>query len=324
LTYSYDYIISGAGCAGLSLLYRLLQEPSLQHKSILVIDKAPKTKTTEPGVLGKDDGLFQHIIHHQWNQLNFKSNTYQTTVDIAPYQYKMLQGLDFYNHVMQAAQAFPNVQFVYENITDIQSQQNSAVVITNAKVYSAPYVFNSVIFPDQKITEGLLQHFKGWLIKTEKPLFNAAVATFMDFTVSQQYGTTFMYVLPTGSHTALVEYTLFTAALLQEEAYTTALHNYISQQLGIQDFQIVHEEFGIIPMTTHSFQQKDGNVINIGTAGGDTKGSSGYTFQFIQKRTAQIIDSLVKNQHPGTTSLLSKKKFKLYDDVLLHVLENKK
>ena len=34
----YDYIITGAGCAGLSLLQRILLEPTLSSKNILVID----------------------------------------------------------------------------------------------------------------------------------------------------------------------------------------------------------------------------------------------------------------------------------------------
>ena len=41
----YDYIIAGSGCAGLSLLYKILQTPSLQNKSILVIDKDQKVRT---------------------------------------------------------------------------------------------------------------------------------------------------------------------------------------------------------------------------------------------------------------------------------------
>ena len=124
MTSSYDYIISGAGCAGLSLLYRMLQEPVLQHKKILVIDNAPKTKNDRTWCFWeKENSIFQSIIHHQWDQLNFRSNTYNAVLNIEPYNYKMLQGLDFYNYVMQAAQAFPNVKFIYETVTEIKSHQ---------------------------------------------------------------------------------------------------------------------------------------------------------------------------------------------------------
>lgn len=54
----YDYIIAGSGCAGLSLLYRILKEPTLQHKSILVIDKDSKKTMIELGVIGKKKLVF--------------------------------------------------------------------------------------------------------------------------------------------------------------------------------------------------------------------------------------------------------------------------
>lgn len=42
-TKTYDYIIAGAGCAGLSLLYRILLEPELCSKEILIIDREKKS-----------------------------------------------------------------------------------------------------------------------------------------------------------------------------------------------------------------------------------------------------------------------------------------
>jgi len=35
----YDYIIAGAGCAGLSLLHYIHQDSSLHQKKILIIDQ---------------------------------------------------------------------------------------------------------------------------------------------------------------------------------------------------------------------------------------------------------------------------------------------
>jgi lycopene beta-cyclase len=64
--------------------------------------------------------------------------------------------------------------------------------------------------------------------------------------------------------------------------------------LGIEEYAITHEEFGQIPMTNFTFPNHQGNIIYIGIAGGQAKGSSGYAFQFIQKRTQQIVQSLVK------------------------------
>ena len=40
----------------------------------------------------------------------------------------------------------------------------------------------------------------------------------------------------------------------------------------------------------------------IGTAGGQTKASSGYTFQFIQKQSQQIVDYLIAGKSLHDTS----------------------
>lgn len=324
----YDYIITGAGCAGLSLLMRILQEPSLNKKSILVIDEQPKNKNDRTWCFWEQEkGLFDEIVHHRWQELKFDSAYYSSVFSIAPYSYKMIQGLDFYNHVINFAKQFPNVAFRYEKVIGVTTENDFAVVqLTNEKIYSS-YIFNSILFEQpvlHKNTYYLLQHFKGWVIETKEPCFNINTATFMDFTVRQKHSTTFMYVLPISETKALVEYTLFTKELLEQDEYTIALKKYIAEKITTQDYTVVHEEFGIIPMTNYLFPRHNNNVIYIGIAGGQAKGSSGYAFNFIQKRTAKIVESLLQNNHPFVSRSFSDKKFHLYDSVLLNVLYNKK
>lgn len=307
---------------------RLLIEPSLLQKKILVIDQSPKTTNDRTWCFWEtNNGLFEPIVYHRWQEIQFLSNQFSGKIPIAPYTYKMIHGLDFYTYVINCAKQFTNVTFLYEPIQSIRTIGHQAQVQLANNIITADYVFNSIIFQQPEIPQGkyyLLQHFKGWVIKTKEPVFNPNLATFMDFTVSQQHGTTFMYVLPTSATEALVEYTLFTEQLLHQQDYDTALKAYISNKLGILDYQIAHEEFGIIPMTNIYFNKHEGNVVNIGIAGGQAKGSSGYAFQFIQKRTAAIVASLVKHQHPFTKTEITEKKFKLYDSVLLNVLHYKK
>lgn len=77
-------------------------------------------------------------------------------------------------------------------------------------------------------------------------------------------------------------------------------------------------------MTNHRFHSSDGNIINIGTAGGQTKASSGYTFQFIQKHSAAIVEQLIKTGKPFLQKEKNKKKFHFYDSTLLYILHHKK
>ena len=141
----------------------------------------------------------------------------------------------------------------------------------------------------------------------------------MDFRVHQRHGTSFVYVLPTSESRALVEYTLFTPHVLETQQYDIELRNYIHSVLKLKDFTIVEEEFGIIPMTNAKFKFFGNGMYNIGIAGGQTKASTGYTFQFIQKQSERIVSCLIQDK-PLSDIPAASKRFHFYDSVLLQLL----
>lgn len=319
----YDYIILGGGCAGLSLAMRLVQAPKLANKKILIIDKDEKKQNDRTWCFWeKENGYFKALVFHRWHQLDFFSDSFSSSLDMGHYQYKMIRGIDFYRHCVQQLQGHANVFFKNDAI---QSFSNEKIVLQNETIdASQSIVFNSIYKEEkQKGKFYLKQHFKGWLIKTPQPIFNASRATLMDFSVEQKGGTTFVYVLPTDAHTALVEYTLFTEHLLPNEQYDIALKNYIQQHLKIDAYEILHEEFGIIPMTNAHLPFYKNGMYYIGTAGGQTKASTGYTFQFIQKQAAAIVQQL-ENEAPLQLLQFSPKRFHFYDSTFLHLLKKNK
>lgn len=334
MTKFYDYIIAGAGCAGLSLLMRMMQDPFFSQKKILIVDASGKTLNDRTWCFWeKSPDIFEPIVHHCWNKLDFFSGTYTAELSISPYTYKMIQGLTFYNYVKSEAERHSNVSWLKETIrglaspeTDEEGKPLSGIVLGDRSIY-AEYVFNSIQFepirpePHQYY---LQQHFKGWTIQTKEPFFDPGKATFMDFRVSQEHGTTFMYVLPTSATTALVEYTLFTKDLLSPDSYDIALKRYITEYLHIPEYEIVHEEFGIIPMTNAILPKANGGIVYIGIAGGQVKASSGYAFRFIQKKTAAIVDALKNRRTVSVKAGFPDTKGLLYDSTLLHILYHQK
>ena len=321
---SFDFIIAGSGCAGLSLLYRLLKEPKLKTKKIAVIDKVIKKDNDRTWCYWeKEKGLFDAINFHEWNTLKFISDHFETQFEMKEYTYKMIRGIDFYEHIISYASQFENVTFITDEIKSITDLDQSVEVSCLKDNYKCNYVFNStpIFYPKMETSNTLLQHFMGWKIKAKASSFNPEVGTLMDFSVHQNHGTTFMYVLPTDTHSALVEYTLFTESTLNEEDYKKELREYIKETLGIQDYSIEEEEYGIIPMTQAKFEKHHGNnIIHIGTAGGYTKASSGYTFQFIQNHLIQLVDHLKSGKSPVINPTIRQKKFDWYDQTLLEVL----
>ncbi len=323
----YDYIVCGAGCAGLTFLYEILCYKNLKSKRILVIDTSFKNENDRTWCFWNNDkNQYNEIIKHSWEFLKFSTTTFQKTLSINPYKYNLINSLDFYNHIFLKIKSYDNIEINYEKITSIINIDNGVEVITENGKYTADFAFNSIIFNKKTLNtnNSLLQHFKGIVIETQKECFNPSEATFMDFSISQQNGTSFMYVLPTSKTKALVEYTLFTKNILETEEYDKALKDYIQYKLGIVDFTITHTEFGIIPMTDYVFPKYEGNIINLGTAAGCVKPSTGFAFNFIQNHTKQIAALLAKQKKPNLKRTFNDKKFHLYDSVLLEVLVQNK
>jgi lycopene beta-cyclase len=323
----YDYIISGAGCAGLSLAVRMIQSEKFLDKKILIADRSLKSRNDRTWCFWeKEEGLFDPIVFRKWSTLYFHGESFDELLDIAPYQYKMIRGIDFYDYCLKIIRSASNFTLVEGKVEALQTRETTATVVVNGKTYEGDYVFNSILFDPPKEDRNwyfLKQHFKGWIIKTRKPVFDPVKATLMDFRPSQNHGTTFVYVLPFSDDTALIEYTLFTKDLLQQEEYNDALRNYISEHITTEDYDVTDEEFGLIPMTNYPFPPLNGRVANIGTAGGQTKPSSGYTFQFIQKYTKSLTDSIIATGQPQINTNTSNR-FSFYDSTLLQILDKKR
>lgn len=320
----FHYIVAGAGCAGLSFLTKLLQTGKFNDKKILLIDKASKTANDRTWCFWeKEPGYFEPVVHHNWHQLWFHSSNHSALHHIQPYRYKMIRGEDFYRHCFSIISQYANVTIQYGNIDAIKNTTQGAVLQTGSESISADYIFSSIIFEKPVLKKNqfyLLQHFKGWVIETAQPVFDPAQAILMDFRVSQQQGTTFVYVMPFSHTKALVEYTLVSERLLEQEVYNEGLKDYLHRFLKVDNYTILQEEFGSIPMTNYPFRRRDGAIIHMGTAGGQTRPSSGYTFQFIQKQSDQLVNSLLQKGIPLTVNGFSKGRAHWYDGTLLRIL----
>lgn len=310
--------------------------PFFANKQILVIDRSPKNKNDHTWCYWETKaGIFEPVVHHQWKQIDFYSTDFSARFDIEPYTYKMIRSIDLYNYVYEESAKYSNIHFQYGNVESLKNENDKAVVTVDGKKFYASYVFNSIIFNHGNSITGefiqqkagsnfLLQHFKGWVIEVTENIFDERISTFMDFRVEQTNGTTFVYALPVSKNKMLVEYTLFSGKILPQNEYDDALKKYISEYLKIELYKITEEEFGMIPMTDHKFPPGNRCIINMGTAGGQTKASSGFTFQFIQKHATAIVEGLVTEKSPHTVNSFVKKRFSVYDSTLLQILINKK
>jgi lycopene beta-cyclase len=320
----YDYIIAGAGCAGLSLAMHLLDSGKINDKKILIIDRDPKKSNDRTWCFWeKGEGLFEKIVHRQWERLLFFGENFSRELRIAPYRYKMIRGIDFYNFCFENIRKSSNVTIRLDPVDHVFSSELTTGIIVNGEAIHSEFVFNSILFKKPELHEKqywLLQHFRGWIIETQEDRFDPELATLMDFRIGQNQGTEFCYVLPFTNRIALVEYTVFSPEVLSTEAYEERLRWYVSNILGISNYQVLEVESGVIPMTNYPFAKTQNHIINLGTAGGFTRGSTGYSFHFIQKHSAALTRRLTTIGDPFVKE--EQRRALFYDSVLLHILHH--
>lgn len=323
----YNYAIIGAGCAGIHLALAMMDDQTFADKKILVIEKESKEVNDRTWCfweIGK--GKWDDLIHHSWSKGKFNAPGKATQLAMAPYRYKMLRSIDFYKNGKDKIQAATNFHWVSDEVKSIDSTTQHSEVHGQHSRYFAEHIFDSRIHPDffnqDDSYTRLLQHFKGWVVETEEDFFNPEEFVIMDFRKKWNDSTSFNYVLPTSPRRALIEFTLFTPSLIQEEHYDQILSQYLDEVLGLKQFKIAEVEQGIIPMSTFPFHHKhQKHLTKIGTAGSWVRPSSGYSFKNAEKYSQRIIHNLKHQKHPSTG--VAKSRFRKYDILLLDILKNR-
>jgi lycopene beta-cyclase len=320
---NYDYIIVGGGASGLLLADALGSDPFFGEKKIALIEKSPEKGNDRTWCFWEaGPGPFDALLHREWTHIRFTGPEGDQKVSIDPYRYKMLRGADFYREFYRRIGEYPNIEIRFEEVTEVSQADSVARVLTPQGDYRAPLVFSSVSFtPRETLMRPfplLQQHFIGWFVRSENPIFDPEAPTFMDFSIPQMGNTRFMYILPFSPYEGLVEYTLFSEQLLETGEYEAALAAYLTQRLGSHSYEILEKEKGSIPMTVNDFSAADGpNLVHIGIAGGWAKPSTGYTFWNTCQQVPKLVEALKKGQVPRGSG---KDKFWYYDLLLLDVL----
>ncbi len=301
---TYNYIIAGAGMAGLSLAFYLNQNPHFKDKSILIIDREEKNTNDHTWCFWeKERSPYEEIITQKWKGVWFHgTGNFSQFLDLEDYTYKMIRGIDFYHYIIPILQKNPNISFLQADVLEV-----TEIVKTNKGEFQASeFVFDSSYRSkyNNPNYHNMLQHFKGWVIETTKPAFKVNEPTLFDFRTEQRNELRFVYVLPHSETKALIEFTIFSDNLITDAEYEFYLKKYIEETLKIGEYQIKSDEyqiseteFGIVPMSDEPHEISPvKKVIRIGTSGGYVKASTGYSFQRSQRFLQKLVKSLENNQ----------------------------
>ena len=333
-TFDADLIIAGAGCAGLSALWQVMHGHN-EHRNVIVIDRNFEVGDDRTWAFwGPRDAPFAHLAKRNWNQVKVRFPGWETvgrlrtgsgTSQSGERLYHCVRQRDYDASILGEAAGRPNIRFVAQDIISLRDDHDGGVVELPEGELRAPLVLQSTqLSPsdsDSRVRHPLRQHFGGWEVRTQFPIFDPHVATLMDFDTDQLGSTAFFYVLPEAPNRALVELTMFSLQPRDRTFYDAQIRQHLDR-LGAGDVSIDRTEYGIIPMDDrHRAQQWGQHVWNVGTVGGMTKPTSGYTFQRIHSQARHLISHWANGTTPSPVPQ-PPARYRFADRTLLNILHH--
>ena len=299
----FDYVIIGGGCAGLSLAYELEIHEKLKNKTLAIIEPREEYKRDKTWSFWKViPHNFDDCVKKSWENFSINIPGKTNYLECKNYPYQSVDSGLFYKKINNRIKENKNISF-FKDISEVNTKNS--------------FIFNSVT-EIKKNHINLWQHFCGVEIKTENNFFDEEIFNLMDFDCEQRESVHFFYTLPYSKNRALIETTWLSKMNdNSQKDYDNQIKEYIEKHLKIKNYEITYKEEGAIPLF-YPLYKKEKNKINIGTAGGMTRLSTGYTFLNIQEHSKYLrenienISTLKKFEING--------KYQFLDDIFLRVL----
>ena len=300
----FDYIIIGGGCAGLSLAYELDLHSKLKDKTLAIVEPRDEYKRDKTWSFWKvSPHNFEDCTIKSWDNFTINIPSHLKHVDCKNMPYQTIDSGLFYQKIIDKIKQNTNIYF-FKNINEVNTENS--------------FIFNSVGDTiDNK--SSLWQHFSGIEIETSKDFFDEKIFNLMDFDCDQKNSVHFFYTLPFSKTKALIE-TTWISDLNNTSLndYDIQLKDYIEDKLKIKNYKINYKETGAIPLF-HPNNIKKLNQIEIGTAGGMTRLSTGYTFLNIQEQSKYIRKNIENIKDTKIFSI--ERKYEFLDNIFLKVLK---
>ena len=300
----FDYIIIGGGCAGLSLAYELDLHSKFKDKTLAIVEHRDEYKRDKTWSFWKvSPHNFEDCTIKSWDNFTINIPSHLKHVDCKNMPYQTIDSGLFYQKIIDKIKQNNNIYF-FKNINEVNTENS--------------FIFNSV---GDKIDNksSLWQHFSGIEIETSKDFFDEKIFNLMDFDCDQKNSVHFFYTLPFSKTKALIE-TTWISDLNNTSLndYDIQLKDYIEDKLKIKNYKINYKETGAIPLF-HPNNIKRLNQIEIGTAGGMTRLSTGYTFLNIQEQSKYIRKNIENIKDTKIFSI--ERKYEFLDNIFLKVLK---
>ena len=323
-----DALILGGGMSGLSLACHIADcndATKGEPKSTWVIE--PRTRYSKDKTWcfwqQQDPSLFDAAISHRWHRWLIKAEGRTHVCKNQDYAYVRVDSGRYYDIALARLNRSASVKLVQGlSVESVSAARRKVTAECGELNITADYVYDT---RPKNIPAGtLLQHFVGWEIETDRDAFDPQTVTLMDFQASSEGDIHFFYVLPFSKRHALVESTHFSKKLLHDEVYAQELNHYLLAQLDIDNWQVLHEERGVLPMPKNSPTQADRahfNVIPFGLHADTAKPSTGYCYPHAQRQAKHYANRLFA-ENPAQVPAARASLARWLDHVFISFLEH--
>jgi lycopene beta-cyclase len=276
----------------------------LKDKTLAIVEPRDEYKRDKTWSFWKvSPHNFEDCTIKSWDNFTINIPSHLKHVDCKNMPYQTIDSGLFYQKIIDKIKQNNNIYF-FKNINEVNTENS--------------FIFNSV---GDKIDNksSLWQHFSGIEIETSKDFFDEKIFNLMDFDCDQKNSVHFFYTLPFSKTKALIE-TTWISDLNNTSLndYDIQLKDYIEDKLKIKNYKINYKETGAIPLF-HPNNIKKLNQIEIGTAGGMTRLSTGYTFLNIQEQSKYIRKNIENIKDTKIFSI--ERKYEFLDNIFLKVLK---
>ena len=299
---NYDIIIFGGGCAGLSLARKII-EKKVSNFSILIIERRKEYNDDKTWCFwDKHNSSQKGLIEKRWKTWSFSKGDESYIHSSSEYRYTYIRSINFYKSIKKQISNSRNVHLkLDQNITKVSSFKNYFLVISNNKKYKSKFIIDTIPKNTAFRKDHLLyQSFLGFEIKSNTKLFTQTTNAYLmeNMRADKKYFI-FDYLLPLTTKSALIEITSFSRKIMPEKKLQTYLHSCI-KNLGINNYNLIRKEYGIIPMgyIDKKFLKKNSRYYHAGLVAGAIRPSSGFAFLRIQDWAEKCTNSLINYKHP--------------------------
>jgi lycopene beta-cyclase len=329
-----EILILGAGCAGLSLAWHLL-DAGVKSPICLFDQRKGYTNDRTWSYWQVEPTPFDDLADAHWTAWTVVDHLGRSAQrGTVRYPYCHLRSDRFYRRVLTRLEGAPNVTLrLGQQIEWAGTTEEGVAVETGEGRWEGGRLFDSIGMTSSRggaqdipsrAQRPWLQHFLGLRIRTSRPVFSTETLTLMDHRVSQENGPHFVYLLPFSPTEALVENTYLFPAYISPTHHRRELTDYLASYWGLRpgEWVIEEEEGGAIPMGGFA-ESPEGprRVHRIGLAGGAARPSTGYAFLRIQRQSRQLAWALANGKQPASArSVFGAGKYRLFDRILLHAL----